>query len=219
VPGALHGAAAVRAGIAGPRTWGRETARAPGVVGWRRRRSESPARPGGRRRRTVRRASGRWSRRAIAHWEFRVGVEPLGLEFIRASLRARPAGGAPYCSATEVAMVNMASTPRSAERLLADVVDERLAQRVVVVGVGGQVALEPGDRELVRDTGPRRWRQERVPDRPVGPQRRRKWPCRCNGWIIPVPFLITKRTYSPASTATGSASGWLAHVPIGRRAP
>jgi len=35
------------------------------------------------------------------------------------------------------------------------VVDEQLAHRVVVVGVGGQVALEPGDRELVRDTGGR----------------------------------------------------------------
>jgi hypothetical protein len=39
----------------------------------------------------------------------------LGSKFISASLRACTSGGAPYCKATEVAIANMASTPRSVE--------------------------------------------------------------------------------------------------------
>jgi hypothetical protein len=44
-----------------------------------------------------------------------LAVGPLGSKFISASLRACTSGGAPYCKATEVAIANMASTPRSVE--------------------------------------------------------------------------------------------------------
>jgi hypothetical protein len=44
-----------------------------------------------------------------------LAVGSLGSTSISVSLRESTSGGAPYCKATEVAMANMASTPRSVE--------------------------------------------------------------------------------------------------------